>query len=248
MASLLDGGFIDPNSVQLKQAQSSSQLAQLAAQQAKVTASALEVNDCTMRAPFDGEIGTRSIDPGAFVRPGTSIVSVVDRSTVRMTFDVPEADFELVAPSTPVSVHVVATDRSLQGTVSRRSPAADADTRTVHVEVDLPDPQREIPVNTTGEVDIDVGKPTPATMIPLDSASISGAKAAVFVVEGGVARKTTYRSLGERGATLFVDPSLKPGTQVVTEGRATLSAGDRVAAKETPFEATSASNEGGATR
>ena len=31
----------------------------------------LEVNDCVLRAPFDGEIAARSVDPGAFVRPGT---------------------------------------------------------------------------------------------------------------------------------------------------------------------------------
>jgi len=38
------------------------------------------VSDCVLRAPFDGEIATRLVDPGAFVRPGTSIVSVIDRA------------------------------------------------------------------------------------------------------------------------------------------------------------------------
>jgi membrane fusion protein, multidrug efflux system len=241
MASLLDGGYIDPNSVQLKQAQSSSQLAQLAAQNAKLTASTLNVNDCILRAPFDGEVASRFIDPGAFVHPGTSIVSVVDRNTVRMTFDVPENDFGIVTPNTQLSVHVVATDRTLSGTISRRSPSADPDTRTVHVEVDIPDPNREIPVNTTGEVKIDVGEPVPATAIPLDAAAISGSKAAIFTVENGVAHKMTFKSLGERGATVFLDPSLKPGTQVVTEGRSILSDGDHVAPKQIAFQAASTS-------
>ncbi len=30
----------------------------------------LEVSDCVLRAPFDGEVATRTVDPGAFVRPG----------------------------------------------------------------------------------------------------------------------------------------------------------------------------------
>ena len=38
-----------------------------------------------LRAPFNGEVATRTIDPGAFVRPGNSLVSVVDRTTVRIT-------------------------------------------------------------------------------------------------------------------------------------------------------------------
>ncbi|HEX8792227.1 MAG TPA: efflux RND transporter periplasmic adaptor subunit [Polyangiaceae bacterium] len=235
MQSLLDGGFIDPNTVQQNQAQSVSEEAQLAAQRAKLTAQTLEVNDCILRAPFDGEIATRTIDPGAFVRPGNAIVSVVDRNTVRMNFDVPESDFDAVAVGTPVSIHVVATDKTLGGAISRRSPSADPDTRTVHVECDLADPNREIPVNTTGEARIEVGQPIHATAVPLYAASITGTKAALFLVDNGVARKSTFPVLGERGSDLFLDTSLKPGTLVVTEGRTALSNGEHVAPTQVAY-------------
>jgi membrane fusion protein, multidrug efflux system len=239
--TMLDGGFVSPNEAEQKQAQSSAALAQLASQRAKMVGTNLEVSDCILRAPFDGEIGARTIDPGAFVRPGTALVSVVDRSTVRMTFDVPEGDFALVAPSTPLTVRLLATGETLPGTIARRSPSADADTRTVHCEVDIPDPQRHIPVNTTGEVRLEVGRPRAATAIPLDAAAINGSKAVVFVVDQGKAHTATYRVLGELGGTLFLDTSLKPGTPVVGEGRAILTEGDAVAAKEIPFPAESAS-------
>jgi RND family efflux transporter MFP subunit len=237
LKSLLDGGFVSPNEAEQKEAMSASEEAQLASQRAKMTATSLEVNDCILRAPFDGEIATRTIDPGAFVRPGTSIVSVVDRTTVRMTFDVPEDDFEVVAPGAPLTVRVLATKQTFTGGISRRSPSADPDTRTVHVEVDMPDPQRHIPVNTTGEVRIEVGEPRPATAIPLDSASISGSKAVVYVVDKGVSHKTTFKVLGEHGGTLFVDGALKAGTAIVTEGRAVLADGDAVAPKQVTFDA-----------
>lgn len=241
MQSLLDGGFIDPNTVQQNQAQSVSEEAQLAAQRAKLTAQTLEVNDCILRAPFDGEVATRIIDPGAFVRPGNSIVSVVDRNTVRMTFDVPESDFEGVSVGTPVNIHVIATDKTISGSISRRSPSADPDTRTVHVECDLADPNREIPVNTTGEARIEVGQPIHATAVPLYAASITGTKAALFVVNDGVAHKSNFPVLGERGSDLFLDTSLKAGTLVVTEGRTALSNGEHVAPTQVPYAAASAS-------
>jgi RND family efflux transporter MFP subunit len=235
--SLLDGGFVSPNEAEQKEAQSAAEEAQLASQRAKLASRALEVGDCVLRSPFDGEVARRMIDPGAFVRPGTAIVSVVDRSTVRVVFDVPESDFDVVGPGTPVSVHVVATDRTLGATVSRRSPSADPDTRTVHCEADMPNSSREIPVNTTGEVRIAVGKPVPAAAVPLASAAVTGAKAAVFVVEGGVAHKKTFKVTGERGGTLFLDTALAAGAQVVTEGRAVLADGDAVTAKVVPFDA-----------
>jgi membrane fusion protein, multidrug efflux system len=235
LKTMLDGGFVSPNESEQKAAQSSSELAQLASQRAKMVGTDLEVSDCILRSPFDGEIATRTIDPGAFVRPGTSLVSVVDRTTVRMTFDVPEGDFGLVTPGTSLTVRVLATGETFPGSIARRSPSADPDTRTVHCEVDMPDPARHIPVNTTGEVRIEVGKPQAAMAIPLDAASIRGSKAVVFVVDGGKARNATYRVEGELGGTLFLDTSLQPGTPIVSEGRAILTDGDAVMAKEVPF-------------
>jgi membrane fusion protein (multidrug efflux system) len=233
--TMLDGGFVSPNEAEQKEAQSSAELAQLASQRAKMVGTNLEVSDCILRAPFDGEVAARTIDPGAFVRPGTALVSVVDRTTVRMTFDVPEGDFGVVAPGTALTIRVLATGETFPGAISRRSPSADADTRTVHCEVDMPDPTRHIPVNTTGEVRLEVGQAKPATAIPLDAAAIRGAKAVVFVVDGGKAHNVTYRVQGEIGGTLYLDPALRPGTAVVSEGRALLADGDAVAAKEVPF-------------
>ncbi len=240
LKTMLDGGFVSPNESEQKEAQSASELAQLASQRAKMVGTNLEVSDCILRAPFDGEIAARAIDPGAFVRPGTALVSVVDRTTVRMTFDVPEGDFEMVSPGTELTVRVLATGETFAGKISRRSPAADPDTRTVHCEVDIPDPKRHLPVNTTGEVRIEVGQPHPATAVPLDAVSITGSKAVLFAVAGGKARSATYRVEGELGGTVFLDTSLPPGTQVVSEGRAILADGDAVAMKQVPFSVGSA--------
>lgn len=240
LKTMLDGGFVSPNESEQKEAQSDAERAQLVSQRAKLASTNLEVNDCILRAPFDGEVATRTIDPGAFVRPGTALVAVVDRTTVRMTFDAPEGDFEMVAPGTSLTVRVLATGETFISTVTRRSPSADQETRTVHCEVDLPDPTRHLPVNTTGEVRIEVGQARPATAVPLDAASISGVKAVLFVVESGKAHKATYHVEGELGGTLFVGPALKAGTQVVSEGRAILADGDAVSVKEVPFSATSA--------
>jgi membrane fusion protein (multidrug efflux system) len=242
LQTLLDGGFVSPNEAEIKSAQSSSDEAQLVSQRARLSATSLQVGDCIMRAPFDGEVATRTIDPGAFVRPGTPIVSVVDRSTIRMTFDVPESDFDLVAPGTVATIRLVATGKTIAGTVSRRSPAADPETRTAHVEIDLADANRTIPVNTTGEVRIEVGEPIHAIEMPLMAASITGSKAAIFTMDGDLVRQKRVKILGEVGSNLYVEPALEAGTPVVTEGWATLADGDRVAAKPVPYEGTS-SNE-----
>ena len=201
-------------------------------ERANLARSSLQVNDCIMRAPFNGEIAQRSVDPGAFVRPGSTIVTVVDRDTVRMTADAPEMDFAVVPAGTKVVVHVDATASDLRGAITRRSPAADPSTRTVHFEIDLPDPARAIPVGTTGEVHLEVGEPVAATEVPLYAATVRGDRATVFVVAHGLAEAQTLAVQGEAAGSLFLDPTLAPESLVVTAGRALLNSGDRVEAKE----------------
>ncbi len=231
VGSLLGGGFVSPDEVEQKQAESESKEAQVLALQAQLAGASLQVSDCILRAPFDGEISERSMDPGAFARPGSSIVSEIDRGTIRLTAEVPEDDFADVAPGAAVAVHVLATGQDLAGKVARRAPGADLSTRTVHIEIDLPNRDRRIPVNTTAELRLDVGQPLDAAQIPLAAATVRGEKATVFVIENDVAHQKSFRMLGEREGALFLDPSLTAGTPVVTQGRSALAEGDKVAAR-----------------
>ena len=232
--SSLDKKFVSQNDIDQKEADAASKQAQMLALQAQMAGTSLEVADCVLRAAFDGEIGDRHVDPGAFVRPGSSIATLVDRRTVRITADAPEQDFEAVAPGTIVRLHFLATGADLQGTISRRAPSADPGTRTAHFEIDLDDPKRTLPVWTTAEISLDVGKPVPATAIPVIAATVRGTKATVFVVEGGVAHSRVAKLLGERAGLLYVDPGLAAKSAVVTEGRGVLDDGDHVTVGAAP--------------
>jgi RND family efflux transporter MFP subunit len=235
LQALLDGGFVSPNEAEQKVAQTTAEEAQLLATKAKLLGTSFEVNDCILRAPFEGEVSRRAIDPGAYVRPGTAMIDIVDRSVIRLSADVPESDFEAVAPGTPVKLHMLATGQDMTAKISRRSPAADPSTRTVHFEIDIPDASRSIPVGTTAEIGIEVGTPVPATEVPLVAAKVRGENATVFLVDGDVVKRATAKVLGETGGSLFVDPALEAGVRVVTEGRSLLSEGDRVTPKVEAF-------------
>ncbi|HEY5281318.1 MAG TPA: hypothetical protein VIM14_00880, partial [Polyangia bacterium] len=111
---------------------------------------------------------------------------------------------------------------------ARRSPAADPSTRTVHFEIDLPDPGRTLPVGTTAELAVASGAPVPAMEIPLAAAAVKGGKATLFLSENGKARKVVVDVLGEKAGRLFVDTSLQAKALVITEGRTLLKEGENV--------------------
>ena len=221
MTGLLDGGYIAVNEVDQSSAHSSSEQASLEAERAKLVDAQLSVNDCILRAPFDGDIGDRWVDPGAFVRPGEPIVSVVDRDVIRLVVDVPEGDFSAVAPGNEVQIHLLALDQDLRPRISRRSPSAYAASRTIHTEIDLPNPGHHIPVNTTAEVLAGVGPAVAASAIPLIAADLTQDKARLFTVDDSVVHARTLPALGEVGGQLYLQPSSLPaGSRVVQEGRA----------------------------
>ncbi len=232
LTELQQGGFASENEVEKLGAQAASEAAEVEGLKATLASRSIEVDDCILRAPFDGEVTERFVDPGAYLRPGNPVATVVDRSTVRIVADAPEADFTVVALDTPVAIELESTGAHLTAKVSRRSPATDETTRTVHFEIDVPNADRVLPVGATARLTIEVGKPLPATELPLRAASVRGEKATVFTVVGDVAKRQVLSVLGERGGSLFVEPKLAAGTLVVVEGRALLDEGDKVSAKE----------------
>ena len=238
MKQLIDGGFASENEVEQLSAKTSAQTAEVESLKASLLSKSLEVDDCILRAPFYGEVAERLTDPGAYVRPGNPVVVVIDRSTVRVTAEAPESDFAIVAPDTPVKLEA-STGAKVAARISRRAPAADDATRTVHFEVDVPNGDRTLPVGTTATISIDVGAPQPAVLVPLRSATVRGEQATIFVVVESIAKRTVLPVLGEVGGTLYLDPKLGENTPVVVEGRALLDDGDRVIAKEPTAERTS---------
>lgn len=227
-SALLAGGFVAENDVDLRTASSEHEHLHREATEAAASRSSLFVGDCTLRAPFDGEIDVRSRDPGAFVAPGEVVVGVVDRTRVRIVADVPETALGDVAPGREVDVRVLATGAMIHATITRRAPAADPIARTIRIEIDVPNADRAIPVRTTAEILVPASEGEDAISLPLRAARVVGARARVWVVDGDVAHPRTLRVVGEQGDALYVAPQITPGTSIVLEGREALGDGTHV--------------------
>ncbi len=101
----------------------------------------------TIRAPFDGIVAVRNVDPGTLVpqattsgsSPSTPILIMGTISPVRVYAEVPQSAAPDVRVGDPATVRVrELPDREFTGTVARRADALDPATRTMRVEVDVP--------------------------------------------------------------------------------------------------------------
>jgi HlyD family secretion protein len=103
-----------------------------------------------LRAPFAGVVTKRSVDTGHFVQPAgasknEALFTVVRTDVVRVPVDVPESDAALVTKGAKAKVSVPALrGAEFSGAVKRTSEALDPGSRTLRVEIDLPNPERKL--------------------------------------------------------------------------------------------------------
>ncbi len=97
-----------------------------------------------IEAPFDGIVTHRNVDTGQLTRPGSDAdpLFVVARfDIVTITVDVPEMFAVAVEPGDRATVALQAMKgRTVEGTVTRTSWSLDPRTRTLRVEIDIPNP------------------------------------------------------------------------------------------------------------
>jgi membrane fusion protein, multidrug efflux system len=142
-----------------------------------------------IRAETDGIITARDVDPGALIpqvtTPGSSI-SIVDLATLyplRVYADVPQDLAALVKDGELASVSVTQyPDRSFSGTVTRHPEALAQDTRTMRVEVDLPNKDSALYPGMYATLTLNVGSSDIAPWIPDDALMFRGGDAFVPVV------------------------------------------------------------------
>jgi multidrug resistance efflux pump len=99
-----------------------------------------------VRAPYDGVITRRNVHTGDFRQPGSGTAAplfVIARTDiVRVFVEVPETEAPLVRDGMPACVRVQALkDQACNGTVTRSSWSLDPHSRTLRVEIDIPNPE-----------------------------------------------------------------------------------------------------------
>jgi len=187
-----------------------------------------------IRAPFAGSISIRNLDAGAFVSGSTGSTSTLSRgilvlqdiTTVRVLVDVVEKDVPLVKIGQPAELRADAyPGRVFTGQVTRVVQALNPSTRTMTVEVDIPNPDRALKGGMFARVELVVGTHTNALQIPIDAVTRLETDQYVYAVQDGKARKTPV-VLGIQSDGLIeivkgltgTEPIIVSGKDLVTDG------------------------------
>lgn len=130
--TLAGRGLSSASSLESAQSNVSATRAQLAALAAQVEAAEASIAKATIRAPFDGIVSTRNVEPNQNVGAGTQLFSLVDLERIEVEANLPLGRMEEVAPGQVVELQIESNrNRMFTGTVDRINPVAREGTRTI---------------------------------------------------------------------------------------------------------------------
>jgi membrane fusion protein, multidrug efflux system len=181
-----------------------------------------------VRAPYDGTITARFADPGALIQVATSsattaipLFTIMDLNTVRIYANVSQDDSPWVVPGyTKVAVRVQELpDRSFGGTITRSTLALDPSTRSLLVEVDLPNSDHALRPGTYAEVAIGLREIPNALVLPPQAVNSTSKGKSLFIVEEAKAKAVPVRTGITDGQWIEITEGLRGDEDVVVVGK-----------------------------
>jgi len=139
-------------------------------------------------APFDGVVTWRYADTGSLIQAGTSnagsapVVKLSQVNLLRLRIPVPESLAASVHDGDIADIRVRATDEHFSGKVIRTTEALDRSTRTMQVEVDVPNKDYKLTPGMYAEVSLQFQNVPNALTLPLQAVNKSGDKSSVLFV------------------------------------------------------------------
>ncbi|MEB3187277.1 MAG: efflux RND transporter periplasmic adaptor subunit [bacterium] len=215
---------------QLKAAQTQVKVAEAGIAQSRAAINLLksQLSSGTVTSPISGVVVTRHVDPGALAGPSTPLVTIADTSALQVKLPVAERDLGLVREGGQVTVESVALPgEAFRGRVAEIAPLVDAQTRLIHVKVDLPAPGRlKVGMNVSTRLK---GPAHAALVVPSAAIVTDGAEEIVFVAQASQAVRVAIAAGIRDPLRTEVVSGLKPGDAVIVKGSSFVKDGDPIA-------------------
>lgn len=206
---------------------------------AEEAAAEAEMAYATIQAPFDGVVTARAIDPGDMVfqasspkGSGQALLRVAKVDVIRVKTYVPERDSTWVDVGDPAAVAFDALPgRTFAGRVARLSGVLDPATRTMLVEIDLPNQDGRIRPGFYGRSEITLERRVDALALPDAAVRIEGGNAYVYTVNAdGTARRVAITLGLQDSGWAEIESGLSGNERVVAGAVAGLNDGAAVRA------------------
>jgi RND family efflux transporter MFP subunit len=188
-----------------------------------------------VRAPLDGVVSSRTVNPGDFVQnmgSDNTMFRIVDNRLLNLAVAVPSSRLSDVRVGQPLTFSTDAVPgRTFEGRVRFMNPAADQASRTVKIFVEVPNQDGALRAGLFAKGEIVTGERAGVLTAPraaILSWDLEQKQAVLYALDGETAKKRTVTTGATSGDQVEIVSGLARGDRVVTRGGFNLRDGDAV--------------------
>ena len=177
-----------------------------------------QIEKTSVRAPFSGKIGLRSISPGTYVTPTLLVAKLVNIGQLKITFSIPEKYASQVKKNATISFKVTGSNESYSAKIYAIEPDVEIATRTLKVRALADNSHGKLLPGTFANVQLPLDIIKDAVVIPTEAIIPVQEGKKVFIANKGMAKEVMVETATRTDASILVLEGLKAGDTVLTSG------------------------------
>ena len=201
---------------------------ELSVQQAAYDVIRTQHEKLSIKAPFPGVLGFRTISTGAYVTAGTPLVNLEKIDQLKVNFSVPEFYLSKLATGQKIEIIADALPGTLfEGTIYAIDPAVDVNGRAIRVKATLANQDGKLRPGLLARITVK-GAPRTAVTIPESALVPRGNDFLVYKTDNGKAKETKVLAGRRENGFVEILDGVEIGQQVVIAGQSRLRDGVNV--------------------
>ena len=186
--------------------------------QAQVQLIDAQIAKTSVRAPFSGKIGLRSISPGTYITPSLLVAKLVNVGQLKITFSVPEKYANQIKVNSNLSFTVVGASEKHFAKVYAIEPEIEIATRTLQIRALAENKDGKLLPGTFANVELPLDVIKDAVVIPTEAIVPVQNGKKVFISNNGKATEIMVETTTRTDASVLVLSGLKVGDTLITSG------------------------------
>ena len=186
--------------------------------QAQVQLIDAQIAKTSVRAPFSGKIGLRSISPGTYITPSLLVAKLVNVGQLKITFSVPEKYANQIKVNSNLSFTVVGASEKHFAKVYAIEPEIEIATRTLQIRALAENKDGKLLPGTFANVELPLDVIKDAVVIPTEAIVPVQNGKKVFISNNGKATEIMVETTTRTDASVIVLSGLKVGDTLITSG------------------------------
>lgn len=216
---LMDKGFISRNAFDNAASQFDIAKANVDSAKGALDVAQKALNDTVIKAPIDGMISSRTIEPGEKISTDNKLLEVVDLRQMELEAPVPTADILKVQLGQDVEVNAEGLPQAMHGQVVRINPATQSGSRSIMVYVRIANPQGLLRAGMFAEASLTLQRKSDVLSVPQSAVQNDADGAYVYAIDNGKLQRRKIqpgmRGMNANGNAVEVAAGLQSGARIV---------------------------------